>query len=417
MNNLEYIEDLSSLVPCLQLLNNMGYKYIAPSEALSLRGNKKSACVLEEVLTAQLKKINSINFKGQAHQFSEANIQKAVQSIAQMPFDALMTNNEAVYDLLTLGKSLEQTIDGYARSYSLEYIDWKNPKNNVFHVTDEFEVERHNSKQVRRPDIIVFVNGIPLVVIECKRPDLKDGIKEAISQHLRNQKTDEIPELYTYSQILVALSQNKAMYATTDTASKFWAVWKEDEEKPNEQELLQHVNKPLSSEDKAKIFSERDDYQRSFMEKTWKSGSRSISPQDWAIYNLLRKDRLLELVYQYIVYDNKVKKICRYQQYYAIKATIARVTKQRGDSQRQGGVIWHTTGSGKSLTMVMLAKALALEESIENPKIILVTDRVDLDDQIYGTFKACGKHAEQAESGEVIHVDFKNKVRVYDKRN
>ena len=409
----EYLEDLSSLLPALQLLQNMGYAYLAPSEALALRGGKKSTCVLEDVLSRQLQKLNKITFKGQEHAYSEANIKQAVQAIAQMPFDALMTNNEAVYDLLTLGKSLEQTIDGYTRSFSLQYIDWKNPKNNVFHVSDEFEVEKRNSKQTRRPDIVVFVNGIPLVVIECKRPDIKDAVKEAVSQHLRNQKSDEIPELFTFSQILLAVSQNHALYATADTPMKFWAVWKEDEEKHEEPVLRELVNRPLSAQAKNKLFSEREGYQQHYMEQIWQSGERIVSPQDWAIFNLLRQDRLLELTYQFIVFDNKIKKVCRYQQYYAIKATLARVTKQRGDSRRQGGVIWHTTGSGKSLTMVMLAKALALEPSIDNPKIILVTDRVDLDDQIYGTFKSCGKHVVQAQSGEhLVDLVANNKANI-----
>ncbi len=405
-----YLEDLSSLLPALQLFQQMGYVYLPPLEALRLRGGMKSNAVLEEVLTAQLHKLNKITFKGQEYPFTDANIAKAVQEIAHQPFDSLMTNNEAIYDLLTLGKSLEQTIDGYTRSYSLHYIDWKNPENNVFHVTDEYEVERRHSKQTRRPDIVVFVNGIPLVVIECKRPDLKDAMKEAISQHLRNQKSDEIPELFTFSQLLLALSQNQAMYATTDTPLKFWAVWKEEEPFT---ELESLINIPLSADQKALMLSERDAYQRAAMEKIWQSGSRLLSPQDDALYSLLRKDRLLELVYQYIVYDNRIKKICRYQQYFAIRATLARVTKQRGDSRRQGGVIWHTTGSGKSLTMVMLAKALALDPAIENPKIVLVTDRVDLDDQIYGTFRACGKHVVQATSGEhLIEMIAGNKANI-----
>lgn len=409
----EYLEDLSSLLPALQLLQNLGYEYLTPSETVVLRGGKRSATVLEGVLTEQLSKINSIEFKGERHAFSEANIKNAVQAIAQMPFDALMTNNEAIYDLLTLGKAFEQTIDGYKQSYSLQYIDWKKPENNVFHVTDEFEVERRNSKQTRRPDIVLFVNGIPLVIIECKRPDLKDAMKEAISQQLRNQKSDEIPELFTFSQVLLALSQNQAMYATTDTALKFWSVWKPDEEKHEELKLQKLVNTPLSSEARAKMYSERDDYQRRYMEKFASTGERLVSPQDWTIYNMLRKERLLELVYQFIVFDNKVKKICRYQQFYAIQSTLARVTKRRGDSARQGGVIWHTTGSGKSLTMVMLAKALALEPSIDNPKVILVTDRVDLDDQIYGTFKNCGKQVKQAESGEnLIELIEYNKANI-----
>ena len=109
--------------------------------------------------------------------------------------------------------------------------------------------------------------------------------------------------------------------------------------------------------------------------------------------------RLLELIYQFIVYDDGVKKIARYQQYFAIQATIDRVAHRNAQGTRTGGVIWHTTGSGKSLTMVMLAKALALHPAISNPRVVLVTDRVNLDDQICGTFQACGKSVVQAESG------------------
>ena len=136
------------------------------------------------------------------------------------------------------------------------------------------------------------------------------------------------------------------------------------------------------------------------METLWQSGERLPSPQDKAIHSLLRSERLLELIYQYIVFDNKEKKVCRYQQYFAVGATLARVTQRKGDSQRPGGVIWHTTGSGKSLTMVMLAKALVLAPDIHNPKIVLVTDRIDLDDQIYKTFHACGRPVVQAKTGE-----------------
>jgi type I restriction enzyme R subunit len=247
---------------------------------------------------------------------------------------------------------------------------------------------------------VLFVNGIPLAVIECKRPDLKDAAEEGISQHLRNQRSDEIPELFTFSQVLLSVCQNKALYGTTGTPAKFWALWKEDNKGPQEACLHNLVNTPASTEFKTKLFAERTEQQRDYMERLWQSGERLPSPQDKAIHSLLRPERLLELIYQFIVFDNKEKKIGRYQQYFAVKATLDRVTHSRGDSQRPGGVIWHTTGSGKSLTMVMLAKALVLEPSIHNQKIVLVTDRVDLDDQIYKTFHACGKPVVQAKTGE-----------------
>jgi type I restriction enzyme R subunit len=118
------------------------------------------------------------------------------------------------------------------------------------------------------------------------------------------------------------------------------------------------------------------------------------------VYALLRPPRLLQLAYQFIVFDNGIKKIARYQQYFAIKATINRVAHLNAQGSRTGGVIWHTTGSGKSLTMVLLAKALALHPGISNPRVVLVTDRVDLDDQIWRTFKACGKAVAKAADGK-----------------
>ena len=396
----QYKEDISSLIPALHLLHNLGFNYLTQSEVNKEREEKLSRVVLKKTLETKLREINSITFKGQNHKFNEENIQKGVKLISQMPFDSLLNTNEQIYDLLTLGTSLKQTIDGDSKSFNLNFIDWKEPKNNVFHVADEFIVERRHSNQTRRPDIVLFVNGLPLAVIECKRPDLKDAIDEGISQNLRNQKNDEIPELFTFSQILMSVCQNKASYGTTGTPKDFWSTWKEEDASAQEERLKDLINTPLPTEVKNKMFSERNEYEKKNMESLWHSGDRLPSPQDKAIHSLLSPDRLLELTYQFIVFDNKVKKICRYQQYFAIKSTLNRVTNVRGDSQRRGGVIWHTTGSGKSLTMVMLAKALALHEKINNPKIILVTDRVDLDDQIYKTFLACGKSVKRATSGE-----------------
>ena len=129
-------------------------------------------------------------------------------------------------------------------------------------------------------------------------------------------------------------------------------------------------------------------------------GERLPTEQDRLIYALLRPQRLLELAYQYIVFDDGKKKIARYQQYFAIRATMARVAQRNAQGLRTGGVIWHTTGSGKSLTMVMLAKALTLHPEIRNPRVILVTDRVDLDDQLWRTFHACGKSVAKAKDGQ-----------------
>jgi type I restriction enzyme, R subunit len=396
----DWLEDIASLLPAVTLLQQIGYTYLTPGEALQKRGGKRSRVVLEEVLAEQLHRLNQIEYRGQKHDFSAINIQKAVEAISQFPYDALSTTSQVLYDLITLGKSLEQAIEGDKKSYTLKYIDWQNPANNVFHMADEFVIERLGSTQTRRPDLVLFVNGIPLVAIECKRPDLRDAVDEAISQHLRNQYREEIPHFFCLIQLLLAASQNAAKYGTTSTPKEFWAVWKEEAAEELEQELYALVNKPLTGEQKQKMFAGRKPWQREKLEEIWVAGERQVSAQDRALYSLLRPERLLELIFGYIIFDAGDKKVARYQQYFAVKATLARVKQVQGDQTRQGGVIWHTTGSGKSLTMVMLAKALALDKTILNPKIILVNDRIDLDKQLKRTFKNCGAAVMQASSGK-----------------
>ncbi|MGI8493899.1 MAG: type I restriction endonuclease subunit R [Pyrinomonadaceae bacterium] len=391
------LEDHISQIPALQLLQNMGYTYLRPAETFLERGGKISNVILENILEKQLRRLNKIRFKGAEYDFSDQNIKAAIDKLKDVPFDGLVRTSEKIYDLLSLGESFEQTISGDKKSFSLSYIDWEKPENNVFHVSEEFEVERAGSYDKRRPDIVLFVNGIPFVVIECKRPDEKDSLDQAISQHLRNQRKDEIPRLFTFAQMLLAINKNEARYATTGTAKKFWANWREREDITEKVRYL--INKPLSREDKERLFGERFAYVRSYFDELEIEG-RQLHEQDCALYSLCRPARLLDLVYKYIVFDAGQKKIARYQQYFAVNNTLGRVHHFEADGNRKGGVIWHTQGSGKSLTMVMLAKVLALDATIKNPRIVLVTDRVDLDDQIYNTFRACGKEPVKAKTGE-----------------
>lgn len=397
MQTPSFIEDHISQIPALQLLQNLGYTYLTPEEVLKERQDKLSNVILEDILEQQLLKFNKIQFKGKIYPFSPASIRGAIDAIKNVPmFEGLVTTNSKIYDLLTLGKSFEESIGNDRKSFTINYIDWNNIENNVFHVAEEFEVNRTSSDKKYRPDIVLFVNGIPLCIIECKRPDIKEPLEEAKSQHLRNQQEDGIPHLYKYSQILLALTSNKVQYATTGTPRKFWATWKE--QKLKETDLQELVNKPLSDEQKDKLFADRFKYVRKYFDNIEAEG-RLVTEQDKLLYSLCQPQRLLELMYKYIVYDAGIKKIARYQQYFAIQDTLERIKIIR-DERRQGGVIWHTQGSGKSLTMVMLAKAISLEPEIINPKVIIVTDRIDLDKQISDTFKSCGKVVKKATSGE-----------------
>lgn len=391
-----FLEDHISQVPALQLLQNLGWQYLTPQEAVALRGGKLSAVILDGVLDPQLRKLNKVRFKGGEYEFSEANIQSAIQALREIVFDGLVRTNEKIYDLLILGKSLSQAIDGDTKSFPLFYIDW-NPQtfltSNVFHVTEEFDVERTASHKKRCPDLVLFVNGIPLGVIECKRPDVKESLEQAISQHLRNQRDDEIPQLFLYSQLLLAVSKNEAKYGTTGTGLKFWSVWKE----AVDAELGPLVNRPLSAAQKERMFGERYAYVRGHFEQLEKQ-PREITSQDRALFSLCRPERLLDLMFQYTLFDAGEKKIARYQQFFCVQKILRRIRQRDDEGRRQGGVVWHTQGSGKSLTMVMLAKAI-VRENLPNYKIVLVTDRVDLDDQIYKTFDHCDMEPDRARTG------------------
>ena len=397
-----YREELISQIPAAHLLVNLGYQYLPPAQALELRGGSYRQVVLTEILADWLRENNRFTYKGHSHTFNESAIAEALRRITDVHLsEGLKTANEQIYELLTLGFAYNQTVDGDTRSYDLHFIDWQNPENNVYHITEEFVVERERSHQTRRPDLVCFVNGLPLVVIECKRPDLqiKDGglpYEEAISQMLGNQKEGQIRHLFAYSQLLLALSTNHAAYGTTATDKKFWAIWKEEQDAAHEERVAKLICTPLKSELDTPFFDWRD---HPYWARQQFKTKRLPTEQDRALVSLLDPARLLELAYQFIVFDGGVKKIARYQQYFAVKATLDRVAALNAQGERTGGVIWHTTGSGKSLTMVMLAKALVLHPSISNPRVILVTDRVNLDRQIYETFDHCGHPVVQATSG------------------
>lgn len=387
-------EKLTSQIPALQLLIGLGFEFLTPAEALRERQDRTSNVLLESILRNQLKEINRIRYKGSEYLFSEENVQSAIQKLKNIKYDGLLKTNEAIYDLITLGTAMEQTIEGDSKSFNMNYIDWRNPGRNKFHVAVEYSVERSRSTETARPDIVLFVNGIPFCVIECKAPQIE--VEQAVSQSIRNQNDDHIPKLFIYSQMVLALNKNSAMYATTGTAAKFWGVWKEPQMDNGEREfekLAAVVSQPLTEDVVARISSTFD------VKPEALTGNRLVTEQDKSLFSLCRPERLLELAWKFTVFDGGIKKVARYQQYFVIKSTLNRVKHFDSGGSRKGGVIWHTQGSGKSLTMVMLARNLALDPEILNPRIVLVTDRDDLDKQLGNTFAACGLEANRATSG------------------
>ena len=408
IKSFKFNEEYLSQIPALQQLMTLGYEFLTPEQAMAERSGRASNTLLENILRKKLKEINHIRYKDQDYLFSEENIQTAIQKIKNIKYDGLQRTNEALFDLITLGTALEQTIEGNSKSFTLHYIDWQKPERNVFHVVPEFAVERSRSLETARPDIVLFVNGIPLCVIECKSP--KTEIEQAISQNIRNQGDDYIPRLFTTVQLVLGINKNAAQYATTGTPKKFWGVWNELEDKDSD--IADSINKPLDEDQKRKLFAGDYKAARPYFDELEAQGPRLVTEQDKAIYNLCRPKRLLELAYRFTIFDAGIKKIARYQQFFVVRSTVKRLKRYDAEGRRQGGVIWHTQGSGKSLTMVMLTRALALDTDITNPRIILVTDRDDLDKQLGNTFAACGLTKERAVSGRNLVKHLKDKVGI-----
>ena len=402
-------EELISQLPALKLLMNMGWQYLSPEQAMEARGSRSSNVLLEKILKKQLERINKIEYKQKEFPFSEVNINNAILALRDLPVqEGFMAANKAFYELITLGKSFEQAVLGDRKSFSFRYIDWKDPQNNTYHITEEYGVLRSGRNDEYRPDIVLFINGIPMVVIECKSPKIKEPAHKAIEQQLRNQQDDGIRGLYHYSNLLLSLSVHEAMYATTATKKEFWSVWKElfttklDEAAWQEQ-LQELKDRPLQENERTALFTERFRPVWQYFRQLERE-QQILTAQDQLLYSLCRPERLLDIMLNFTLYDEGIKKVARYQQYFAVRHTLEKIAVKNIEGRREGGVIWHTQGSGKSLTMVMLAQLIATHPAIKNPKIILVTDRIDLDDQITETFKKCQVPVENAATGASAEI-------------
>lgn len=389
-------EQYSSHIPSLQVLMAMGWEYLAPADCLAARDGNANV-LLTGVLVDQLRK-RTFDYKGKTHPLSTNAIDQVVRELSATSLnEGLMTANERIYEKLSLGVTVTEFVDGKKYSPTVQIIDWENPENNAFQVTEEFEVLSTDGTHTRRPDVVCFVNGIPLAVIEAKRPDSgnpnKSMVIEGVSQSIRNQRNDEIPRLFTYAQLLFSVSNTEGKYGTTKTPSKFWATWRDEEFGDDHFKAIK--NAPLSAQDIRALFAGRPAKVRQYFESLW-SAPQLPTDQDRLLISLLAHDRLLEFIRFYLLFDKKVGKIAaRYQQVFGIKALIDRLNKRRVGGGREGGVIWHTTGSGKSFTMVLLCKALLLHQTLKDCRVVVVTDRVGLEKQLSQTFMTGGAYGSE----------------------
>ncbi|MGE6108783.1 type I restriction endonuclease subunit R [Aeromonas sobria] len=397
----KFQEEYSAKIPALTLLTQLGWTFLSPEQALAARDGKPDQVVMRQQLRSVLAERTFV-FAGKTHPLSAKSVDNLVSELCSPALnDGLQAANERLYNHLLYGMSVTEFVDGKKVSPTIPLIDWYHPHNNRFTFTEEFRVTRSGGigssfQEHRRPDIVCFVNGLPLVVIEAKRPDgnAKKGptIKEGISQSLRNQRQGEIPLLFAYSQLLLSINGIEGRYGTCGTPETFWAAWREEDIGDGEMAAIK--NQPLSTTQLSALFNHRPAADLDWYQTLIAAGELAVSDQDRLLISLLSPDRLLEMTRLFTLFDKKAGKIvARYQQVFGIKRLIERINQKNATGGREGGVIWHTTGSGKSFTMVFLSKALILHDSLKQCRLLVVTDRVDLESQLSKTFASSGELA------------------------
>lgn len=316
----------------------LGYEYLGNWEH-----RKENSNIEECYLKAFLKK------QGYKDEIIEKAIEK-LRKAATQQHKSLYDKNKEVYQLLRYGVDIKPSPS--EQSIHVHFIDWKNPENNHFAIAEEVTVE---GKHVKRPDIVIYINGIAVGVLELKRSRI--SISEGIRQNLDNQKKEFIQDFFATIQLVMAGNDTQGLrYGTIQTPERYYMEWKEEN-------------------------PEYDHNKKSEIPRTLprEKCEKSDNILECAIYMLLNKKRLLEIMHDFVIFDRGVKKLPRHNQYFAVKAA------QESLKKREGGIIWHTQGSGKSLIMVWLAKWII--ENITDSRVLIITDRIELDEQIERVFK------------------------------
>ena len=283
--------------------------------------------------------------QGHSDKIIDKALHQLEKAVALGGSKTLYDANKEVYGLLRYGVKVLPEVG--EQHLTVWLIDWKNPANNKFVIAEEVTV---NGKNKKRPDIVLYVNGIALGVLELKRSIV--SVAGGIRQNLDNQKKEFIQPFFTTVQLVMAGNETEGLrYAMIETPEKYWLRWKETDShtSASDNSLLQEISQ------------------------------------------LCNKERLLESIHDFIAFDSGIKKICRHNQYFGIKAAQEHVKR------REGGIIWHTQGSGKSLTMVWLAKWI--RENVTDARVLLITDRTELDDQIEETFLGVNEGIYRTTSG------------------
>ena len=346
MSDVGQIERLAQDRVVTLFRDTLGYEYLGNWETRAGNSN-----IEVELLTQNLR----------ARGYDDNLINKAIDRLKKCAAVGaghdLFEANREVYDLLRYGVKVKP---GIGEQYETVWlIDWDNAQANHFVVVEEVTIPGQHTK---RPDVVLYVNGIALVTLELKRS--KVAVSEGIRQTIGNQKPEFIRSFFSTVQLVMAGNDVEGLrYGVIDTPEKYWLNWR----------LILDIDQATR---------EQIDQECAGVE----------GPLDQALVQMCTKHRLLEVIHDFIVFDAGVKKTCRPNQYFGVKAAQARIAR------REGGIIWHTQGSGKSLTMVWLAKWIR-ENQQNDPRVLLITDRTDLDDQIEKVFNGVNEQIYRTSSG------------------
>ena len=366
-------------LPAIQQLQSLGWEYVhgsALSPESSTERQYYKDVVLTERLNTAVKRINPW--------INESNLRTITREFTHPKFATLMEANESIWQTLISYQSVLQDIGKGNRSHTVKVIDFENPENNEFLCTNQFKIE--GPKQNIIPDILLFVNGLPLCVIECKSPYITNPMEAGINQLLRyaNRRQpheDEGAErLFWYNQMMVSTHRDKARVGTISSRMEHFLEWKDPYPLTTDQVVTQQL--PEASND-----PKAEELQVAEGEAAYAGQTNS---QEILIAGLFQKQNFLDMVQNFTVFEpvdgRTIKKIARYQQFRAVHKTINRI-KTGSTRKERGGVIWHTQGSGKSLTMVFLAMKMRRDEELKEYKLVFLTDRKQLDTQLTTTFQ------------------------------
>lgn len=387
------LEDVEK--PFVAQLQALGWTHVEGSiDAPAVTARASFAEVIQEgVLREQLRALNA--GPDGAPWLDEARLSEAVAVITRLGTHRLMEANQKATELLIKGLTVEG-LPGWdgGRGQTIRYIDWDTPAHNRFTVVNQYRVDCppgfNSAKAFIVPDLVLLVNGIPLVVVECKSPSIPEPLAEAVDQLRRysNQRKAafEVDEnegnepLFATNQLLVATSFDEARVGCVGAAFEHFVQWKT-------------VVGP--------------DGNGSEIEVAERLGKSGLTEQERLIAGLLAPAHLLDVVKNFQLFmqvgGQTIKSVCRYQQYRAVNRAIARLKTgqtrvQHGESDQRGGIIWHTQGSGKSLTMVFLVRKMRADAQLRRFKVIVVTDRKDLQSQLSVTATLSGEVVEVADS-------------------